>query len=70
MSSENQNHGEWVAIENERRCNAYHANAITALYETSRKSTETIPVNVRDSRPKRVRAAKKAVAAVGSVGRY
>lgn len=44
---------------------------LEALYgNTPTKSTETIPVNVRHSRPKRVRAAKKAVAAVGSVSRY
>lgn len=70
MSQHTEDHGEWVAIENERRTTAYHNNAITALYETSRKSTETIPGDVRDTRPKRVRAAKKAVAAVGSVSRY
>lgn len=32
MSTETQNHGEWVAIENERRTKQHHANAIEALY--------------------------------------
>ncbi len=35
MSTENQNHGEQIAIENERRTTAYHNNAITALYGTA-----------------------------------
>ena len=39
-------------------------------YETSRKSTETVRLDVRSERRKRIPAAKKAVAAVGSVSRY
>lgn len=34
MSDETQRHGEWVAVENERRTKAYHGNALTALYDS------------------------------------
>lgn len=74
MSQHTQNHGEWVAIENERRTNAYHNNALEALYGSPRKVAKDMqrPVSevVRVRRPKRVRATQSKVAAVGSVSRY